>query len=146
MHRKKDENIGVTQNVPGLFGLLRRYTGVIVLLFVLTIAANGLSISVPKIIARAIDSYTSGSFNMNFLILEFSVIAALIFIFTYLQNIVQVLASERVARDMRNEIAAKISVQPYAYIAKITPAKLLTNLTSDVDAIKGVQRENTEDH
>ncbi len=136
MNRKKDENIKTRQNVPGLFGLLRRYTGVIILLIVLTIVANGLSISVPKIIARAIDSYTSGNFNMNFLILEFSVIAMFIFVFTYLQNIVQVLASERVARDLRRDIAAKISVQPYAYIERITPDKLLTNLTSDVDAVK----------
>ena len=70
------------------------------------------------------------------LIIEFSVVAFLIFIFTYLQNIVQVYVSERVARDMRNDIAAKISVQPYSYIEKATPAKLLTNLTSDVDAVK----------
>jgi ATP-binding cassette subfamily B protein len=49
---------------------------------------------------------------------------------------VQVYASERVARDLRNDLAAKISVQEYSYIERITPAKILTNLTSDVDAIK----------
>jgi len=103
---------------------------------VLTVIANGLSISVPKIIANAIDEYTNGNFLITNLIIEFSIIAFFIFVFTYLQNIVQVYASERVARDMRNEITAKISVQPYSYIEKATPAKLLTNLTSDVDAVK----------
>ena len=121
---------------PSLFGLLRRYTGIIVLLVVLTVIANGLSISVPKIIANAIDDYTNGNFLITSLIIEFSIVAFFIFVFTYLQNIVQVYASERVARDMRDEITAKISVQPYSYIEKATPAKLLTNLTSDVDAVK----------
>ncbi len=125
-------------NIPpeSLLGLLRRYAGIITALVVLTIVASGLTVVVPKIIAGAIDSYAKGGFNLESLIVEFSVIAGLIFIFTYAQNVVQVYASERVARDMRNDITAKISVQPFAYIEKMTPAKLLTNLTSDVDAVK----------
>lgn len=136
MAKNKIKNIELEAKAPSLFGLLRPYSGIITLLVALTIIANGLSIAVPRIIAKAIDTYTGGNFNLSGLVIEFSIIAGLIFVFTYLQNIVQVLASERVARDLRNEIAAKISVQPYAYIAKITPARLLTNLTSDVDAIK----------
>jgi ATP-binding cassette subfamily B protein len=53
-----------------------------------------------------------------------------------LQSIVQTYASERVARDLRTRVAAKISGQSYAFVERITPAKLLTNLTSDVDAVK----------
>lgn len=123
-------------STPSLWGLLRRYLGLISLLIGLAITANALSISVPKLTALAIDTYSKGDFSVTKLILEFSIIAILLFIFTYLQNIVQVLASERVARDMRNDITKKISVQPYSYIEKATPAKLLTNLTSDVDAVK----------
>ena len=48
----------------------------------------------------------------------------------------QTYASERVARDLRTRLVAKISAQDHAYIQQVTPAKLLTNLTSDVDAIK----------
>ena len=136
MAKNKVKNIELEAKAPSLFGLLRPYFGIITLLITLTIIANGLSIAVPRIIAKAIDTYAGGNFNLAGLVIEFSIIVGLIFVFTYLQNIVQVLASERVARDMRNDIAAKISVQPYAYIAKITPARLLTNLTSDVDAIK----------
>lgn len=139
MQERKDQTIQEKSDsisTTGLFGLLGKYRGIIALLVGLTIIANGLSIAVPKIIAGAIDSYTSGNFFITHLIVEFSIIALLIFIFTYLQNIVQVLASERVARDMRNDIVSKISVQPYSYIESATPAKLLTNLTSDVDAVK----------
>jgi ATP-binding cassette subfamily B protein len=41
-----------------------------------------------------------------------------------------------VARDLRARVAAKISVQSYEFVEKLTPAKLLTNLTSDIDAVK----------
>lgn len=132
---KKKKN---KKTLPALniFGLIPKYAGIITLLVILTVIANGLSIAVPKLIANAIDSYTNGNFFITNLIIKFSVIAVLIFIFTYLQNIIQVLASERVARDMRNDITSKISLQPYSYIEKITPSRLLTNLTSDVDAVK----------
>ncbi len=138
LKKKPDKNLDKDSNLqsPSLFGLLGRYKKIITVLVVLTIIANGLSISVPKIIARAIDTYSDGNFIITNLIVEFSIVALLIFIFTYLQNIAQVYASEKVARDMRNDIVAKISVQPYSYIETVTTAKLLTNLTSDVDAVK----------
>ena len=59
-----------------------------------------------------------------------------IFFFTYLQNVAQTYASERVARDLRTQLVAKLSAQDHAYIQRVTPAALLTNLTSDVDAVK----------
>jgi ATP-binding cassette subfamily B protein len=64
------------------------------------------------------------------------VAVAVIFILTLIQSIVQTYASEKVARDMRTRLAAKISLQSHAYVQKITPARLLTNLTSDIDSIK----------
>jgi ATP-binding cassette, subfamily B, bacterial len=123
-------------NSPSIYSLLRPYAFLIILLVVLTILSNALSLAVPEIMAKAIDTYTGGNFVLEHLIIEFSIVALLIFIFTYAQNIVQVYASERVARDMRNDLSAKISVQPYAYIDQVGPAKLLTNLTSDIDAVK----------
>jgi len=120
----------------GLFGLLGPYKWLIFFLVVLTVLANGLNLVVPKIMADSIDTFTKGNFVLENMIVEFSVISVLIFIFTYLQNIVQIYAAERVARDMRTKLAGKISMQDYAFIDRSTPAKLLTNLTSDVDAVK----------
>jgi len=131
-----DRREGAGRATPGLFGLLRKYLRSIGLLIALTIIANGFSIAVPKMISVAIDTYSSGSFFIKHLVLEFSIVAVLVFIFTYLQNVVQVYAGERVARDIRNDLAGSISIQPYAFIENATPAKLLTNLTSDVDAVK----------
>jgi ATP-binding cassette subfamily B protein len=53
-----------------------------------------------------------------------------------LQNLLQVYASERIAKDLRSRLSDKISRQSYAYILKANSSKLLTNLTSDVDSVK----------
>ena len=58
------------------------------------------------------------------------------FLLTYLQSLVQTYASERVAKDLRTRLAAKLATQTYSFVEQLTPAKLLTNLTSDVDGVK----------
>ena len=121
---------------PNLFSLLKPYKWLVFFLVLLTVLANGLNLFVPKIISNAIDTFTKGNFNLNNLVITFSIVSILIFIFTYLQNIVQVYAAEKVARDLRTRLSRKISEQDYSFIDKITPSKLLTNLTSDVDAVK----------
>ena len=119
-----------------LLGLLQPYSALITLLVVLTLSGNGLNLAIPKLISHAIDSYSKQSFVLRAVVLEFFLIAFLIFVLTYFQSLVQTYASERVAKDLRTKLAAKISVQSYASVEKTTPAKLLTNLTSDVDAVK----------
>jgi ATP-binding cassette, subfamily B, bacterial len=120
----------------GLLVLLKPYRWLIAALVILTVTGNGLNLAVPKIISHAIDAYTQQSFVISTVVLQFIVVASLVFALTYLQSIVQTYASERVARDLRSRVAAKISVQSYAYVERVTPAKLLTNLTSDIDAVK----------
>ena len=105
-------------------------------LVLFALLSNGVNLLLPKIISRAIDSFTAGQFVFKNVVLEFLVAALVIFIFTYLQSIVQTYASERVARDLRTRLSDKISRQSYSYILKSNPSKLLTNLTSDIDSIK----------
>lgn len=119
-----------------LFGLLSPYKLMLGLLIILAFVSNGLSLFIPKIIAKSIDTYTAGTLIISQIIIEFSIVAFLIFIFTYLQSIVQTYVSEKVALDIRSKLSAKISRQSYAYIQQAEPSKLLTNLTSDIDSIK----------
>ena len=121
---------------PGLFSLLKPYRHWIVGMVVLTILGNGLNLIVPKIMARTIDTYNQPGFDLTTILFEFFLISIGIFILGYFQNVVQTYAAEKIARDMRTRLVAKISVQDHAYIQQATPAKLLTNLTSDVDSIK----------
>jgi ATP-binding cassette subfamily B protein len=119
-----------------VFELLKSYVLLVALLIFLTLVANGLNLFVPKIISNAIDTYTNGNFVLNKIIIEFFLVVLGIFIFSYLQSLTQIYTSELVARNLRKKFIDKVSVQEYSYINKITPEKLLTNLTSDIDAIK----------
>lgn len=125
-------------NPPGsnLFSILSSYKLTVFWLVILTIAGNALNLLVPLIVSHAIDNYSHGAFVLSAVITDLILVSIGIFIFTYLQSIVQTYASEHVARDLREQFAAKVSVQSYAYIQEITPAKLLTNLVSDIDAVK----------
>ncbi len=121
---------------PSLFGMLKPYRGFLSVLILLALLSNGLTLWVPQIIAHGIDAFIKGGSPLKTIVLEFSVAAVLIFIFTYLQSITQTFASERVARDLRRDLSAKISGHSYAFVQQTTPAKLLTNLTSDIDSVK----------
>lgn len=116
--------------------LLKPYRWLIAILAALTIVGNGFNLVVPKLISRAIDDYTQRRFVLTTVVVEFLVVGLLVFLFSYAQAGMQTWASERVAKDLRTRLAAKISVQSFAWIERLTPAKLLTNLTSDVDAVK----------
>ena len=124
------------QNSPSIFSLLVPYRGLLILLVVLALLSNAVTLFVPKLIASTLDNFTIGTLRVNHTITLFLIAAIAIFIFTYLQNIVQAYASERVARDMRNDLMSKISMQGFSYIQRANPSVLLTNITSDVDAIK----------
>lgn len=105
-------------------------------LIIFAMVSNGLNLLLPKLIGHGIDAYTNGTFSYRVMITEFTVVSVVIFVFSYLQSIVQTYASERVARDLRTRVAEQISRQSFAFIEETHPAKLLTNLTSDIDAIK----------
>lgn len=121
---------------PSVFSLLKPYRLMIVFLLLFALASNAINLFIPKIISKAIDSFSAGHFVMQTVVVEFLVAATVIFLFTYLQSVIQTFSSERVARDLRTQIADKIAGQSYQYIINANPSKLLTNLTSDIDSIK----------
>ncbi len=122
--------------MPSLWPLLRPYKGQMAILVVLIAAGNALNLAVPKVVADAIDAFASGHLHLTASLIALIALAVGIFLFGNLQNLTQTVASERVARDLRTRLAGAVSQQTYASIEAITPAKLLTNFTSDIDAIK----------
>ena len=121
---------------PSVFSLLADYKGLIFLLILFALLSNGINLLIPKIIAHGIDSYSTKNFKVETILTQFALAIILVFIFTYLQSIVQTYASERVARDLRTKLSDQISRQNHAYVLQANPAKLLTNLTADADSIK----------
>ena len=121
---------------PGVLSLLKPYSGLVLLLLLFTLLSNAINLWLPKIIANGIDAFTADSFVLYPVLVKFSVAILCIFLFTYLQSIIQTYASERVARDLRTKLSDKLSVQTAAFVENANPSKLLTNLTADVDSIK----------
>lgn len=121
---------------PGILHLLAPYRGMVLLLLAFTLGSNAINLVLPRIMAHGIDAFTSGHFLFKPVMIQFSIAVGCIFLFAWLQSVLQTYASERVARDLRTRLSATISQQSYAFIEQANPSKLLTNLTADVDAIK----------
>src|ERR1700744_1122939 len=126
---------------PGISSLLKPYKGLLFTLILFALFSNSVTLWLPKIIGHGIDDYgrsvfTKIHFDVNPTLIKFSAAIVFVFIFSYLQSIIQTYASERVARDLRTRLSFKISQQSSTAIDRLNPSKLLTNLTADVDSIK----------
>ena len=120
----------------GIYRLMRPFAGLMLLLFVITLLSNGINLWIPQLIAHGIDDYTTGHLVFRILIQKFLAAVLFIFLFSYGQSMLQTYISEKVAQSLRNQLSHKISAQTYLYVEQIGPERLLTHLTSDVDAIK----------
>jgi len=133
--KKKDKKPARPKG-PNIFGVLKPYKLIISALIVFALLSNGVNLVIPQLISKAIDTFSAGNFSITQIVWEFLAASFIIFVFTFLQGILQTYASERVARDLRTRLNEKISRQSYSFILQTNPSKLLTNLTSDVDSVK----------
>lgn len=120
----------------GLLTLFKPYRGMLALLVLFALISNGLNLWVPKIIGDGIDAFIDHRFSYRDTFFHFGLVVLIVFIFNYIQGIIQTYTSERVARDLRARLTSKIAKQDFSYVKQANPAKLLTNLTTDVDSIK----------
>ncbi|MDX8339088.1 ABC transporter ATP-binding protein [Draconibacterium sp. IB214405] len=134
--RKTPDNKTNAKPRGGLFRVLGPYKLLVTSLTLMALAGSGINLFIPRIIARGIDSFTANEFDATTVITEFMIAAFGIFLFTFLQGVIQTLAAEKVAKDLRNKLADKISQQSYSFVLKANPSKLLTNMTSDMDSVK----------
>jgi len=120
---------------PSLFGLLKPYWKFTVPLIALAMLSNSFTLWLPRLLSRGITAFLTAQ-SYNSVLWEFSLFSATIFFLLYGQNILQTYASERVAKDLRKKLSDKISTHSFAQVQTVTPSKLLTNLTSDIDSVK----------
>ncbi|PID91713.1 MAG: ABC transporter ATP-binding protein [Bacteroidetes bacterium] len=133
--RRKER--GKKQNDRGaLFRVLGPYKLLVTLLIGFALLSSAVNLLIPRIVAEGIDDFSAGVFEVRQVILQFMLAAGSIFIFTFLQGILQTYTAEKVAMDLRNRLSDKISEQSYSYVIGANPAKLLTNLTSDMESVK----------
>ncbi len=121
---------------PSVFEVLKPYRFLIALLVLLAMLSNGVNLIIPRLISSAIDAVGTTRFSITTVIVQFTVASLFIFVFQLLQGFMQTFVSEKVARDLRTDLNERISRQRYRFILDADPSKLLTNLTTDVDALK----------
>lgn len=124
---EKNKNLG---------SFLLRYKYSIAILLIFTLANNGSALIIPRLASSIIDSYTNNTFNQQDVISIFVPIATLIFIFAIVQTALSMVVAEKIGRDLRESIINKVSKQTYTFVNKITPERILTNITSDVNVMK----------
>lgn len=136
MNRNNIQSEPEKEKKTKLVGVLKPYKGMVSMLVIIAMTASGINLVIPKIIGSAIDAFSANNFDVGKVITQFLLAATGIFIFTALQGVLQTFTAERVARDLRNKIVAKLSHQSLSFIIGSNPSKLLTNLTSDMDSVK----------
>lgn len=119
-----------------LFSLLKEYKLLVGVSLLFSIGVNVLNLTLPQLIRKGIDAFTNSTLVLNTLIFQFAIVSVVILVLMYIEAVLQSYVAERVARDLRRRLSSKIADEPFSFIESETPAKLLTNLTSDVDAIK----------
>lgn len=126
----------------GSFGAFMKemsnYKGSIILLCILVVGVSAMNLMVPKMVSGAIDAFQKGTFQINDYIWQFGVVTTLIFLVSTFQTYFSTYLSEKVAFDLREKLARKLSKQTYKFLNQVGTDTLLTNMTSDVDAIKMV--------
>lgn len=133
---KKERKDG--RGLKGFLKEISQYGWQLIGLGVLVAGSAGLNLSVPKLVASAIDAFGKGTFDLNVYVTEFVLIVSLIFIIGAIQVYFSTYVAEKVAFDLRRKLAAKLSKQNYKFLNENGPDRLLTNITSDVDAVKMV--------
>jgi len=116
--------------------LIKKYKYRLFVILFFSFLASSLSVMFPKFISETIDTFQKSQFSLtNSLTILVGILIASV-IFSLIQNILSALLSEKISLDLRTEIVSKIGTFGYLDVNKITPSRLITTVTSDVDAVK----------
>ena len=136
----EEEAIGTTYDlrIAGrLFRYLRPYWHLAATALVLTFASNILISTQPYFTKMAVDDFivprsVEGLWPFAF---AFFGVFLFRFIFSYLQEVLLNKVGQRVMFDLRSQIFAKLQRQEVGYYDKYPVGRIITRLTSDVDAL-----------
>src|SRR5205085_7390730 len=136
----EEEAIGKTYDLRlarRLLKYLRPYVGSLVPALVLTLVANGLGVLQPKFVQYAIDDgIMKKSLDvLTWIALAFFITKLLQFVVAYFQTVLMENVGQRVMYDLRSELYGKPQRQEVAYFDRHPVGRIMTRLTSDVDAL-----------
>jgi ATP-binding cassette, subfamily B, multidrug efflux pump len=136
----EEEAIGKTYDfrvARRLLGYLRPYSGALFPALALTLVLNLLRTTQPKFTQYAIDWFivprtTSG---LTLFALVYVAVWLVVFIFSYFQAVLLNTVGQRVMYDIRSQLYTKLQHQEVAYYDRNPVGRIMTRLTSDVDAL-----------
>ncbi|MDQ3908232.1 MAG: ABC transporter ATP-binding protein/permease [Acidobacteriota bacterium] len=145
----EEEAIGKTydsQVAWRLLRYLRPYVRALVPALVLTLTLNGLNVLYPKFTQWAIDwrivpahdgrqPFDVAARGLVLLAVAALVVRLLVFVFSYAQTVLLESIGQRVMYDLRDELYQKLQRQEVAYFDRHPVGRIMTRLTSDVDAL-----------
>ena len=136
----EEEAIGKTYDfrvARRLLRYLRPYLRFLIPAIFLTFALNLLGILQPKFTQYAIDWYiVPGQYaGLKLLLVLYAGVQILRFIFSYFQALLLNTVGQYVMFDMRRELYDKLQHQEVAYYDRNPVGRIMTRLTSDVDAL-----------
>lgn len=124
-----------TSPIATVIQFVRPYKILTGLLVIFTIIATVLSLIIPKYIGYILDAAVRQE-NYDGLVISMTLLIIASLIIGVVQMVAGVYLSQKVAFDLRVAISGKIAKQTFKFINKVSPSKLLSILTSDVDAIR----------
>jgi ATP-binding cassette subfamily B protein len=136
----EEEVIGKTYDlriIRRLIGYLRPYWRLAAIALLLTLLTNVLMSTQPYFTKVAVDDFiTPGRTDGIWLFaLAFFGVFLFRFIFSYIQEVLLNTVGQRVMLDLRSQIYAKLQRQEVAYYDRYPVGRIITRLTSDVDAL-----------
>jgi ATP-binding cassette subfamily B multidrug efflux pump len=136
----EEEAIGKTYDLRiarRLLRYLKPYVSALVYALVLTLIANFLAILQPKFTQWAIDWYILPGHLAGLKLLAIGYLGVRLahFAFSYFQEVLLNSVGQRVMFDLRSELYRKLQEQEVAYYDRNPVGRIMTRLTSDVDAL-----------
>jgi ATP-binding cassette, subfamily B, multidrug efflux pump len=146
----EEEAIGKTydfQIARRLLGYLRPYVRLLVPALILTLVLNLLGILQPKFTQYSIDWYilprkTDG---LMLLVILYVGVQLLRFVFSYLQAVLLNTVGQYVMFDLRRELYDKLQHQEIAFYDRTPVGRIMTRLTTDVDALNELFTQGVTD-
>ena len=136
----EEEEIGTTYDLriaKRLVRYLRPYWKLVVAALALTLVTNILVSTQPYFTKMAVDDFITPrrTDGIWLFALAFFGVFLFRFLFSYIQEILLNNVGQRVMYDLRSELFAKLQKQELAYYDRYPVGRIMTRLTSDVDAL-----------
>ena len=136
----EEEAIGKTYDLQiarRLMRYLKPYSRALVPALLLTLLVNLLRVTQPKFTQYAIDWYIvpKQPSGLKWVALVYGLVLLVTFACSYLQDVLLNTVGQRVMYDLRAELYTKLQRQDVAYYDRNPVGRIMTRLTSDVDAL-----------